>query len=355
MKDLQIKDGENNLKEKMQLLEENKTTLMKMEKMLEDKKREVEKMLKQLEQKHKEVEKMTQQLEEKNKGMERMNQQLDEKNKLLHQRDTELGNMTRQEREKESLLENMTSELETSRTQLESLEKDLQDRNSQLQDLRTQLQEHERELEERTKQLEERDKQMEERDTQLEERDKQLEARSKKLEEEERESQHLTGTGRQNFFSKHKHDLQTRLPSVLAPILASLHQKHVINDCERQDLGNITISVNQNYKLLNMIENKGARAQELFYEALKKADPFLVEELEGPHAFLLVIPVESSEGEERRMLEKMKDMFGEGCWGYTLILFTHAEGLRERSVEELLQTGSQELQQLMQRDKTFIA
>ncbi|XP_041927044.1 GTPase IMAP family member 7-like isoform X2 [Alosa sapidissima] len=69
----------------------------------------------------------------------------------------------------------------------------------------------------------------------------------------------------------------------------------------------------------------------------------------GPHAFLLLIPVEPSEGEERRMLEKMEDIFGEGCWGHTLILFTHAEGLRERSVEELLQTGSQELQQLVEK------
>ncbi|XP_042560667.1 GTPase IMAP family member 4-like, partial [Clupea harengus] len=69
----------------------------------------------------------------------------------------------------------------------------------------------------------------------------------------------------------------------------------------------------------------------------------------GPHAFLLVIPEEPSEGEERRMLEKMEDMFGEGCWGHTLILFTHAEGMRERSVEELLQTGSQELQQLVEK------
>src|SRR4029434_2838031 len=49
------------------------------------------------------------------------------------------------------------------------------------------------------------------------------------------------------------------------------------------------------------------------------------------------------------MLAKMEDMFGEGCWGHTLILFTHAEGLRERSVEELLQTRSQELQQLVEK------
>ncbi|XP_062391215.1 GTPase IMAP family member 9-like [Sardina pilchardus] len=69
----------------------------------------------------------------------------------------------------------------------------------------------------------------------------------------------------------------------------------------------------------------------------------------GPHAFLLVIPVQSSEGEERRMLEKMEIIFGESCWRHTLILFTHAEGLRERSVEELLQTGSQELQQLVEK------
>ncbi|XP_062391361.1 trichohyalin-like [Sardina pilchardus] len=69
----------------------------------------------------------------------------------------------------------------------------------------------------------------------------------------------------------------------------------------------------------------------------------------GPHAFLLVIPAELSEGEERKMLEKMEDIFGEGCWEHTLILFTHADGLRERSVEELLQTGSQELQQLVEK------
>ncbi|XP_041926497.1 trichohyalin-like isoform X2 [Alosa sapidissima] len=69
----------------------------------------------------------------------------------------------------------------------------------------------------------------------------------------------------------------------------------------------------------------------------------------GPHAFLLLMPMKPSEGEERRMLEKMEDIFGEGCWGHTLILFTHAEGLRERSVEELLQTGSQELQQLVEK------
>ncbi|KAM9518271.1 uncharacterized protein ACWYII_044819 isoform 2-T4 [Salvelinus alpinus] len=69
----------------------------------------------------------------------------------------------------------------------------------------------------------------------------------------------------------------------------------------------------------------------------------------GPHAFLLVIPVEPSKGEERGVLERIEEMFGEGCWGHTVILFTHAGGLKEQSIEEFLQAGSQDLQQLVEK------
>uniref|UniRef100_A0AAZ3QT31 AIG1-type G domain-containing protein n=2 Tax=Oncorhynchus tshawytscha TaxID=74940 RepID=A0AAZ3QT31_ONCTS len=69
----------------------------------------------------------------------------------------------------------------------------------------------------------------------------------------------------------------------------------------------------------------------------------------GPHAFLLVIPVEPSKGEERGVLERMEEMFGEGCWEHTVILFTHDDGLKEQSIEEFLQAGSQDLQQLVEK------
>ncbi|XP_041922804.1 butyrophilin-like protein 1 [Alosa sapidissima] len=69
----------------------------------------------------------------------------------------------------------------------------------------------------------------------------------------------------------------------------------------------------------------------------------------GPHAFLLVIPEELSERAAREMLEKMEDIFGEGCWRHTLLLFTNTKGLRERGMEELLQKGSRELQQLVEK------
>ncbi|XP_064867438.1 GTPase IMAP family member 4-like [Oncorhynchus nerka] len=68
----------------------------------------------------------------------------------------------------------------------------------------------------------------------------------------------------------------------------------------------------------------------------------------GPHAFLLVIPVEPSKGEERGVLGRM-EMFGEGCWEHTVILFTHDDGLKEQSIEEFLQAGSRDLQQLVEK------
>uniref|UniRef100_A0A3P8ZNL8 AIG1-type G domain-containing protein n=1 Tax=Esox lucius TaxID=8010 RepID=A0A3P8ZNL8_ESOLU len=69
----------------------------------------------------------------------------------------------------------------------------------------------------------------------------------------------------------------------------------------------------------------------------------------GPHAFLLVIPVEPSKEEERGVLERMEEMFGEGCWGHTVILFTHDDSLKEPSIEEFLQAGSQDLQQVVEK------
>ncbi|KAL0966887.1 hypothetical protein UPYG_G00301420 [Umbra pygmaea] len=69
----------------------------------------------------------------------------------------------------------------------------------------------------------------------------------------------------------------------------------------------------------------------------------------GPHAFLLVIPVETSKEVDRGLLERMEDMFGEGCWGHTVIIFTHDDSLKEQSIEEFLQAGSQDLQQLVEK------
>ena len=69
----------------------------------------------------------------------------------------------------------------------------------------------------------------------------------------------------------------------------------------------------------------------------------------GPHAFLLVIPVKQSTGEERGMLEKMEEIFGERCWRNTMILFTVTDEVQEKNIEEFIQSGNQEIQRLVEK------
>ncbi|KAL7838594.1 hypothetical protein AOLI_G00269980 [Acnodon oligacanthus] len=69
----------------------------------------------------------------------------------------------------------------------------------------------------------------------------------------------------------------------------------------------------------------------------------------GPHAFLLVIPVKQSTGEERGMLEKMEEIFGERCWRNTMILFIVTDDVQEKSIEEFIQSGNQEVQRLLEK------
>ncbi|XP_066518091.1 GTPase IMAP family member 7-like [Hoplias malabaricus] len=69
----------------------------------------------------------------------------------------------------------------------------------------------------------------------------------------------------------------------------------------------------------------------------------------GPHTFLLVIPVKQTSGEERDMLQKMEEMFGERCWRNTMILFTVTDEDQEKKIEEFVQSGNQEVQSLVEK------
>ncbi|XP_066572368.1 GTPase IMAP family member 8, partial [Amia ocellicauda] len=69
----------------------------------------------------------------------------------------------------------------------------------------------------------------------------------------------------------------------------------------------------------------------------------------GPHAFLLVTPLGRSTGEERRMLQRVQEIFGEGAVGHTLLIFTHADQLNGKSIQEFVETGSEELRWLLEK------
>ncbi|XP_066578202.1 GTPase IMAP family member 8-like [Amia ocellicauda] len=69
----------------------------------------------------------------------------------------------------------------------------------------------------------------------------------------------------------------------------------------------------------------------------------------GPHVFLLVTPLGRSTGKERRTLERVREIFGEGAAGRTVLLFTHADQLNGKSVQEFVETGGEELRWLVEK------
>ncbi|MGH0123482.1 UNVERIFIED_CONTAM: hypothetical protein FKN15_022707 [Acipenser sinensis] len=70
----------------------------------------------------------------------------------------------------------------------------------------------------------------------------------------------------------------------------------------------------------------------------------------GPHAFLLVIPVDRFTEEERRAVETVQEIFSEeAVRRYMMLLFTHSDKLKGKTIEDYIQTGSKELQQLVEK------
>ncbi|XP_031440743.1 uncharacterized protein LOC105891702 [Clupea harengus] len=83
-----------------------------------------------------------------------------------------------------------------------------------------------------------------------------------------------------HFFQKHKGALETRLPKVLESILNQLVQREVLNTIERDVIQSKKPDHKRNECLLNILDKKGSRAQEIFCQVLKTEDCFLVEDLE---------------------------------------------------------------------------
>ncbi|MGH0123481.1 UNVERIFIED_CONTAM: hypothetical protein FKN15_022706 [Acipenser sinensis] len=70
----------------------------------------------------------------------------------------------------------------------------------------------------------------------------------------------------------------------------------------------------------------------------------------GPHAFLLVIPVDRFTEEERRAVETVQEIFSEeAVRRYMMLLFTHGDKLKGKTIEDYIQTSSKELQQLVEK------
>ncbi|XP_073704531.1 GTPase IMAP family member 7-like [Garra rufa] len=76
----------------------------------------------------------------------------------------------------------------------------------------------------------------------------------------------------------------------------------------------------------------------------------------GPHAFLLVIPIERYTGEQQSIVELILEMFREDISHHTILIFSHADRLRGESIEEFVSKQHRKVQDLVERfDSRFVA
>ncbi|KAM4604649.1 GTPase IMAP family member 1-like [Polymixia lowei] len=71
----------------------------------------------------------------------------------------------------------------------------------------------------------------------------------------------------------------------------------------------------------------------------------------GPHVILLVIPLLDFTEQERRAVERRMEIFTQGVWRHTMVLFTFGDWLRAsgRTAEQHIQSGGPALRWLMEK------
>ncbi|XP_056596647.1 uncharacterized protein LOC130414654 [Triplophysa dalaica] len=70
----------------------------------------------------------------------------------------------------------------------------------------------------------------------------------------------------------------------------------------------------------------------------------------GPHAVLLVIPVETRfKEEDRKVLQGYVDLLSERVWSHTIVLFTHGDFLGDTSIEQHIEREGEDLQWLVEK------
>ncbi|XP_042284276.1 GTPase IMAP family member 9-like [Thunnus maccoyii] len=68
----------------------------------------------------------------------------------------------------------------------------------------------------------------------------------------------------------------------------------------------------------------------------------------GPHIFLVVIKLGRYTDEEKQTVQKIQKIFGEEAYKYSMVLFTHGDQLKGKTIEEFLK-DSEDLRELVSR------
>ncbi|XP_067292711.1 uncharacterized protein [Pseudorasbora parva] len=70
----------------------------------------------------------------------------------------------------------------------------------------------------------------------------------------------------------------------------------------------------------------------------------------GPHAVLLIIPVDTRFTEtQRKALQDHLDLLSQRVWSHTIVLFTHGDSLSDTSIEQHIEREGQDLQRMLDK------
>uniref|UniRef100_A0A8C9RVW2 Si:dkey-125e8.4 n=1 Tax=Scleropages formosus TaxID=113540 RepID=A0A8C9RVW2_SCLFO len=110
-----------------------------------------------------------------------------------------------------------------------------------------------------------------------------------------------------------------------------------------------TRNVNRNGRRITVVDTPGFYDTKVSDENLKaEVVRCITECAPGPHAFVVVMRVETFTEQELAIVKKIEDSFGEGAFKHAVVLFTHGDQLDEVKIEKFVRK-SRELRRFVER------